>query len=324
MRYARPTSVVSCRLAVSLGVAVASLASAAAARATVPSHTQTIDAPSSLSAVSCVPRSIICVVTDSKGNAYYATDVSTSVDGTWTKWTGPAAPSEAIACPSTSLCVFADGEAPEGGGNLYSASTFGGAWAEADTPVHGFDSVWCPTMSFCVAGQSEGFLHYATEPASSEWKTVGTVAHDITAVDCTSRNFCAVATSDGHVLVASTEAGIEDSAGWKSTDVDGALPLHGISCTSTTSCVAVDGKGDVLDLAINGTDEATVAKDDVDGTNDLTAITCTEAVCAVVDSAGNVFVSTDAGATWNVQLELGSDLTSVSCASSSLCERCAA
>ena len=42
-------------------------------------------------------------------------------------------------------------------------------------------------------------------------------------------------------------------------------------------------------------------------------------MCAAVDNAGNVLVSTDGGATWNKQLALGSDLTSVSCASTSLC-----
>jgi hypothetical protein len=86
------------------------------------------------------------------------------------------------------------------------------------------------------------------------------------------------------------------------------------------ACFAVDGEGNVLDLTIDGSGGATVSKHDIDGTNDLTAITCTEGfVCATVDSAGNVFVSTDGGTTWNDQLALGTDLTSVSCASSSLC-----
>jgi len=34
------------------------------------------------------------------------------------------------------------------------------------------------------------------------------------------------------------------------TDIDGATALHGVACTSTTSCVAVDGEGNVIGLAI--------------------------------------------------------------------------
>ncbi len=296
-----------------------------------PSHTQSIDSPNGLNAVSCVPQTTDCVVADSKGNALYSTNVSVSTSATWTPWSGPVgeSPSEAVACPTRLLCVLADGHVEDGvGGNAYYATSLGGAWKEAFGPAFGVLAISCPSSSFCLAGEEgEGAVRYATTPASSEWFTVdGIGSGAINGVDCLSSSFCAVVGDSGNVYVADTaerikqETKTDQETGWTSTDIDGSAALHGIACTSTTSCFAVDGEGNVLDLTINGGGEATVSKHDIDGTNDLTAIACIEGfMCVAVDSKGNVFVSSDGGTTWNEQLALGGDLTSISCASSSLC-----
>jgi hypothetical protein len=47
---------------------------------------------------------------------------------------------------------------------------------------------------------------------------------------------------------------------------DPSLPLYGIAYVARASCVAVDGTGDIIDIAINGSGEATASKDDIDGT----------------------------------------------------------
>jgi hypothetical protein len=298
----------------------------ASALASTPSHTQVIDSPNSLNAVSCVPQTTDCVVSDSKGNALYSTSVSMSSPATWTSWSGPESPSQAVACPSISLCVLADGVAEPGepsiGGSLYYASSLGGSWTKAFNPAFGVLAVSCASTTLCVTGEEAfGAIRYTSRPASEEWFALDDIGSGaINGVDCLSPSFCAVVDSKGKIQVANTEEKIKEEHGWKSTDVDGTTALHGIACTSSTSCFAVDGEGNVLDLAIDGSGEATVSKHDIDGTNDLTAITCTEGfVCATVDSKGNVFVSSNGGTTWNAQLVLGGNLTSVSCASSSLC-----
>jgi Collagen triple helix repeat (20 copies) len=290
------------------------------------SHTQSIDPGDSINAVSCVPQSADCVVSDSKGNALYSTDVSAGAAATWTPWSGPVgidpAPGYAVACPATSLCVLADGEAeePGAGGSVYYATSLGGAWTKAFEPTYGVDAISCASTSRCVAGQLLGFISYTMKPASGEWfalEKMGSGA--MTAVDCFTSSFCATVDSSGHVYVANTAAKIDEQAGWKSTHVDGTDALHGIACTSMTSCFAVDGEGNVLDLTINGSGEATVSTHNIDGTNDLTAITCTGFSCATVDKQGNVFVSGNGGVSWSKEIATGTDLTSVSCASSALC-----
>ncbi len=290
--------------------------------AVTPNSTQAPDPSNALNAVSCVPGAGECVVTDNKGNAYYSTNAG-SASAKWTSWTGEAGPSEAVACPTISLCVLADGKAEKGGGgNIYYSTSFGGTWKEALAPVWGVDAVSCPTSVFCVAGQAEGFIHYTTNPASSEWKTVSiATSAAINAVDCLSSSFCAVVDSTGHIRVADTAAKIKEETGWKSTDIDGTHTLHGVVCTATTWCVAVDGEGHVLDLKINSSGEATVSsKEDVDGTNSLTAVTCTaEEACVATDSKGNVFASANEGETWRNEYAFGTGLTGVSCPLGTLC-----
>ena len=306
-----------------LVLAVAALSAPGSAEAE--SHTQGIDTGNSLNAVACVPESTDCVVSDSKGNAFYSTDVSATASATWKSWSGPVAPSQAVACPSSSLCVLADGVAAEGGGgNVYYATSLGGAWKEAFSPVFGVDAISCASTSLCVTGQKEGERRYSTKPDSEEWEAIlrseSTEAlGEITAVDCLTTSFCVAVDSTGYIHVANTQAKIKEETGWKSTDIDSATALTGIACTSTTSCVAVDGEGNVLDLTINGSDEATVAKHDVDGTSKLTAIACTGLACATVDSQGNIFLSADGGSSWTKQFATGTDLTSVSCSSNALC-----
>lgn len=290
-----------------------------------PSHTQSIDPGKSLNAVSCISGTTTCVVSDSNGNALYSTDVSASGPATWIPWTGPAGtePSEAVACPATSLCTIAAGhpEEPGGGGSLYYATSLGGAWTQAFEPAYaGVDAISCASTSRCVAGQSEGFIHYTTKPSSNDWFARDIGSETITAVDCHTSSFCAVVDNSGSVHVAATAEKIAETAGWKSTDVDAFLPLHGIACSSSTFCVAVDGEGHVLDLTIDGSGQAAVSKEDLDGANDLTAVTCTVgAVCVAVDNLGNVFMSPDGGREWGKEYALGKDFTGVSCASRELC-----
>jgi hypothetical protein len=289
------------------------------------SHTQAIDTGNSLNAVSCVPQSTDCVVSDSKGNALYSTNVSVSSSATWTPWTGPAGtePSEAVACPATSLCTIAAGHAeePGTGGSVYYATSLGGAWKVAREPTYGADALSCASSSQCVSALAEGFIAETTRPASEEWFPVELGLVKMTAVDCFTSSFCAVVDSKGNVHIADTEAKVTglSGSGWKATDIDGTAALHGIACTSRTSCLAIDGAGNVLGLAINNSGTATVAKHDIDGTNDLSAITCTGFTCATVDGQGNVFVSGNGGASWAKELTTGTDLTSVSCASNALC-----
>jgi hypothetical protein len=283
-------------------------------------YTQTIDSGNSLNAVSCIPSTTDCVASDGKGNAFYATKVSATTSATWTAWSGPSgeSPSRAVDCPTSSLCLLADGK-EAAGGNLYYTSSLGGSFGEAYSPGYGVDTISCASSSFCVDGQDgAGYFRYSTSPASTSWTLEDQGSASMNGVSCVSSSFCAIVSGAGDVYVADTTSQIESSS-WTATDVDGSSALHGVACASTTSCLAVDGAGNVLKLAISE-GKATATKQDIDGTNDLTAITCgSSSTCVAIDSAGNIFVTTNGGTSWTKEDTTGTDLTGVSCASTSLC-----
>jgi Zn-dependent metalloprotease len=283
---------------------------------------QTIDAPNSLNAVSCVPSSTTCVASDSKGNAFYATNVSATSAATWTSWTGPGtSPSWALSCPATTLCVIADGEVAGGGGNVYKATSLGGAFSTSFLPANGVGSISCPSASFCVTAQEGGgFIRYSTKPSGISWTTLAIGTGAMKGVSCLTTSFCAVVDGTGNVRVATTEARVKEATGYASTNVNGAKALRAIACSSTTNCLAVDGGKEVLKLTIaQPAGTATVSKVGVPSAGELTTVTCNGSTCVTVDASGGIFTSTDGGATWLKRHDAGDKLTSVSCPSTTLC-----
>ena len=306
------------------GSVLAETLASASVSAKAGAYTQTVDSGHSLNAVSCLPSTTTCVLSDSAGKAFYATNASSSSSATWKEWSGPSgeSPSQAVDCPSSSLCLLADGK-ETAGGKLYYATSLGGAFSEAYSPSYGVDAIACASSSFCVTGQDAwGYFRYSTSPASTSWtleEQPETAATAIKGVFCLSSSFCAMADSQGKAHIATSTSQIESST-WKETDIDGSTALNGIACTSTSSCVAVDGAGNELNLTIESSGAATASKHDIDGSTSLTAVTCTgSSTCEAVDSAGNIFITKNSGETWTKQYSLGNALTSVSCASSSLC-----
>ena len=132
---------------------------------------------------------------------------------------------------------------------MYYATSLGGVWKEVFSPTYGVDAISCPSSSFCVEGQDgEGYFRYSTNPSSS-WTLEQQGSASMKGVSCFLSSFCAIVDSVGRVHVATSTRQIESSS-WKETDIDSTTALNGIACTSTTSCVAIDGAGNVLNLTI--------------------------------------------------------------------------
>ena len=285
-------------------------------------HMQTLESTTSLNSISCIPGTTTCVVVGAKGNALYSTNVSAGAAATWTSWTGPSgqSPAEAVNCPTTTLCVLADGAVSGGGGNVYRATSLGSSWLTSFTPANGVNGLSCPSASFCVATQeNEGFIRYSNKPNGTSWTALSIGTGAMKAASCLSAAFCAVVDSTGNVHVAVSEAGLKEVAGWKATNVDGTTALRGIVCTSTTSCMAVDGSASVLNLTIAAGGEATVTKTAITGAGELNALSCTGSTCVVGDGTGTVFVSYNKGSTWTRRLVSGDKVSSLSCSSAYLC-----
>src|SRR5207244_1053640 len=88
------------------------------------------------------------------------------------------------------------------------------------------------------------------------------------------------------------------ASAWKVTPVDGTNTLNGVSCASTSLCVAVDDPGNAV-TSTNPTGGASAGDaTNVDSPNRLNGVSCaTPSLCVAVDDLGNAVVGTGPPAT---------------------------
>ena len=222
----------------------------------------------------------VAVITTSVGSARAVTPAETDSSGPLL-WTAPGGadvrPIDSISCPSTALCVAVD----RGGYVLWSTDPAGGPLAWNATDVDGnaeLTSVSCPSTVLCVAVDAAGNVITSQSP------TGGGSAWAVTRVDrSTTQN---------------------------NTDNAGSVLVRGVSCPSTTLCVAVDAAGNALvstdptggASAWSTTHIDTNASYGCTGTGlscqpPLVGISCpSSALCAAVDFSGNLLTTTDPAA----------------------------
>ena len=191
-------------------------------------------------------------------------------------WTAPAgvdsSPIDAIACPSTRLCVAVD----RGGRVLWSTNPAGGSHSWLAARVDGGNELTglsCPSTGLCVAVDGAGNVITSSDPTGgpTDW----------------------------------TVAKIDSSPTQNNTDTAGPVLLRGVSCPSTGLCVAVDGAGNALESTnpTGGAAAWTITHADTNrrygcGGSGLTCqpplvgVSCpSTALCAAVDFSGNILTT---------------------------------
>ena len=125
------------------------------------------------------------------------------------------------------------------------------------------------------------------------------------------------------LLVFAAPAGAATPFSWTPANVDGGNAIQGISCPTTSLCVATDSAGNVIasDNPAGGV-LAWALPDNVTGTS-INDISCpTTSLCVAVDQAGFVWTSTDpttAGTWTGTSINGGAALRAVSCPTTTLC-----
>ncbi len=266
---------------------------------------------------------------------------------------------DSISCPSTSTCV-AGGAASQGGScrpfpgcpqvPFYTWTTDGGSsWSESGGGSSGslnggtITSVSCPTTTQCMVAGDQGAVFSSTQAfafgvALSGSCTIVTGCNEegglssmtvISGVSCPSIATCG-AVGDGQIAT-------PNATGW-TTQIAPIATVDAVSCGSVSNCMAAGATAGFGSAVTNSTDGGTswatsfVAPYGVD---DLDAVSCpSPSVCTAGGTAeggllngaalgpGVVVNSTDGGATWIPQaLPAGvATLSSISCASTSVCE----
>ncbi len=261
-------------------------------------HAAGIPSAGALTGVSC-PSSSLCVAVDGDGHAAISTNPVGGVS-TWHTAKISSAGLTGVSCASNSLCVAVDAS----GSAFVSANPGEGAGAGAtwtEIPLgHPLTAVSCVAGPLCVAVDKTGDVLVSSEPAGS-WAPSRQIDNSpLLAISCASApaNVC-VATDEAGAALASgnPSAGLPNAsaATWSATPVDvmgGAAPTAA-ACAAAGLCVLTADNGGAY-IGDNPTAAASSwALAPIDSPTSLSGASCvSEGMCAAVDKAGNVLVTT--------------------------------
>ena len=273
-------------------------APAVAGAASTPTFTykvtqKTVTPIAQLTAVSCANASD-CVAVGSY-TSFGPSILVTANGGTqWTRHTGPSAVGlpTGVSCPSTSDCYVTGGSGIAG---VLVTTNSGTTWSKQNLPtttprLFGLNAISCHSTTHCVAVGAEG-----TSPTGS---------------------LAAVSTASG---------GAAWTAGTITTPSGTTGSLDGVSCSSTTDCIAVGStrtSTTSTGVAYSTTDGgSTWTKETLPtGVPQLIAVTCPSTTDCVAVGPDLVVTTTDGGASWTLHaLTLSATLDAVSCPSTADC-----
>jgi hypothetical protein len=194
-------------------------------------------------------------------------------------------------------------------------------FASSGTPT----AVACATADLCVAGDDTGALLSTTDPSggAKAWTggavdVSGGTAHAITGLACPSTTLCVAVDDAGGVLTTTDPTG--PASGWARVAVDTTSTFTGVSCGSVTWCVAVDKAGNAWSTQTPTAGAAAWMSTATGADGALTAIACpTDALCVATDHGGDVLTETAQSPSWAVTNLSPHALTTVACASVTLC-----
>jgi hypothetical protein len=169
-------------------------------------------------------------------------------------------------------------------------------------------AVSCPSKSLCATVGNSGDVVVSTKPTggSSAWKRKNVDNEPLLSVSCQPTH-------------------PSKPANWSSaSSIDGTNAIEGMSCPSTSLCVAVDSAGQVLTSTHPTGGLPAWTPVSVDPGNVLNAVSChSKSFCVAVDNHGNSVSSknpTGGASAWTLHTGVASDdLAAVSCPSTKLC-----
>ena len=240
-----------------------------------------------LNGVSCVPGGV-CVAVGNAGK------VSTA-PGPAGPWTLSAASPidtsrnlEAVACPSSTLCLAVDAS-----GGVVTSLDGGASWSSA-SPLdagHALTDISCPTATFCAAVDNAGNVLISSTPASVPWTTTNLITgSSLTSISCANTALCVTTANDANGTVFATgnaSAAPPAAPTWSSTRLDPTGAPMKVSCSTVGLCAIVDAKGEALTSDDPAGGPPTWKPAPIDGAIKLNAVSCISAgLCLAVDQNG--------------------------------------
>ena len=315
-----------------------------------------------LRGISC-PSPTFCVAVDDGGNVVTSADPAGG-EGTWAVLGVDDTILYGVSCPSNNLCVAVDYAGnvvtstsplvplptpeppPVQSPNWVVTKGLAVGCGTALEPTCFTTALSCPGTTLCVAGSVNGNVITSVNPngGASAWKVMHVDgSHYISAISCPNTGFCAAVDDDGNVVISTNPT--QGGGAWTVTHVNGSncagsptpteppCSLTGVSCPSSSLCVATRSRGDVV-VSSNPTGGAAAWNVAHVDANHLAGVSCPSTnMCVAVDILGNAVTSTNptgGQAAWKTTHIDGTDcyitetsapcfLFSVSCPIVSLC-----
>jgi hypothetical protein len=199
----------------------------------------------SLGPVSC-PSRTLCVATDfSQGvgseGLLEVSDNPSEGAGSW-RQVSIGDPDfdffNSVSCPSSRLCVAADGQADRAAISTDAARH----WRFIKPGGNGLNGVSCPTNSFCAAVDERGDVITTINPTagSNAWHVARVDRHALYAISCASAGLCAALDQAGRVLVSTNPS---HPRSWTATELGSGLT--DVACSSSRLCLVTTKAGSV-------------------------------------------------------------------------------
>jgi hypothetical protein len=212
-----------------------------------------------------------------------------------------------LSCPTTKFCANVDeeGYVHEYNGHGWRRGIFLGFNAADNWAVS------CPTATFCAAGDVYGHVSYYN---GRQWSSLRQpqLTGSASVIACTSSRFCMAFGWVG------SSAMTYNGRSWSTPVVidPGTNGLEGLSCATSSFCIATDGSGNVL--RYNG--RSWSKPELLQAGEYLNSVSCpTVRFCAVVGTNGELF--TYSGKSWSkpVHIDGTAYLFAVACAGTGFC-----
>ncbi len=264
-----------------------------------------------LEQVEC-PTTALCVASTFSGDVYTSATpaaggwTASQTDGAWT----------ALSCPAVNLCVAGG----FGGVVISSDPADGDSWTDAPVDFDGYVvGVSCGSPSLCMAADSAGRIATSTNPANGPWTLSTLGAGPGHHVVCASSTLCVASEYPG-VTTSVTRNPAAASPTWTPANTGLIVPLD---CAGNDFCIATDSsrRGEVLTSSQPVGAYWQESRFDRIGVRVLRDVACPSPTrCVAVDSAGRVLASSDPGAAWHEETDLGDeDVTAIACPTSAFC-----
>ncbi len=287
--------------------------------------------------VTC-PSTTLCVAAV-KGSIFTATN-PTGGASAWTKTTISGPDFTAITCPTTALCL-----AGTGTGKLYTSTNPTGGASAWTIPWTGsvatlaITAISCASTTLCVAATATddptdnlndlgvaSHVYTSTAPTSSAWNSAIIGVGSLNGVACPSTSFCVATQKTGRTYTSTTPTASHNigdgyvAATWTLNATGNTATIGGVSCPSTTFCVAGESKHTGV-LVMTGSTHGVRSSATYGTTNDLLSTssltvggTTTTTATYGYDTLGQLTSSTmtgTPGATGSYTYDAGGDPTKV-------------